>query len=33
MVEVIGIAHAAVFTQHRILIDLGCDDRTQSCPA
>ena len=26
MVEIIGIAHAAIFTQHRLLIDLGRDD-------
>jgi hypothetical protein len=26
MVEIIGIAHAAIFTQHRRLIDLGLDD-------
>lgn len=28
MVEIIGIAHAAIFTQHRVLIDLGRDDET-----
>lgn len=26
MIEIIGIAHAAIFTQHRRVIDLGRDD-------
>ncbi len=26
MVEIIGLAHAAIFTQHRLLIDRGRDD-------
>ena len=26
MVEIIGIAHAAIFTQHRVIIDLDRDD-------